>query len=241
MLTGIRGRIPRPLKRAVRKRVLDPLARRICDQRLPRVVREYRSNVAPDREFIRRLRHAWGNEAWSADASYVCEVISRAGGCSGPVLECGSGLTTLVAALAGEKRDVTVWSLEQDEGFADLVSRRLRRNKINNVHIRYAPLKDYGEFVWYDLTGIDLPDHFELVVCDGPGVRDCWGDSYLMWRYGVLPVLEERGVSVGEMLLDDATEPRGANLLSRWEKDFGMVHRLIRAEDGDCAVLNRAT
>ena len=68
--------------------------------------------------------------------------------------------------------------------------------------------------MWYDLTGIDLPEHFELVVCDGPAVLDHWGDSYLMWRYGVLPVLKERGVTVGEMLLDDATEPRGANLLS---------------------------
>ena len=114
MLTGLRGIIPRPLKREVRKRVLDPLARRVCDQRLPRVVRDFRANVAPDREFIRRLRRAWGNEAWSADATYVGEVISRVEECSGSVLECGSGLTTLVAALAG--REARCHSLELGTG-----------------------------------------------------------------------------------------------------------------------------
>lgn len=241
MLAALKSKIPRSLKRAVRQAVLDPLERRVKDRRLRQAVRAFRSNHAPDRNFIEQFRRAWGNESFSADVTYVSEVVSRVGKCSAPILECGSGLTTLAAALVGEKRDVRVWSLEQDEDWVDFVSQRLKKNNIRNVEIRYAPLKDYGDFVWYDVENLDLPEYFELVVCDGPAVFEHWGDSQYLWRYGVLPVLEKRGISVGEILLDDATEPRAENLLNRWRRDFGMNHRMIQTTDGDCAVLNRAT
>jgi uncharacterized protein involved in type VI secretion and phage assembly len=93
--------------------------------------------------------------------------------------------------------------------------------------------------VWYEVEGLELPKHFDLVVCDGPAVFEHWGESHLLWRYGVLPVLQARGVSVGEVLLDDASEPRGQNLLDRWQRDFGMAHRMVQTADGDYAVCNR--
>ncbi len=122
----------------------------------------------------------------------------------------------------------------------NFVGHRLRQNNIRNVELRHAPLRDYGGYVWYDISTFDLPDHFELVLCDGPAVFEEWGDAHAQWRYGVLPVLAARGITVGEILLDDATEPRGANLLLRWRQEFGMDHRLFQAVDGDCAIASRA-
>ena len=45
-------------------------------------------------------------------------------------------------------------------------------------------------------------------------------------------------VAVGEVLLDDATEPRAANLLSRWVSEFGMASTILQTPEGDCAVVS---
>lgn len=237
MLNSIKSRLPRSLKRIVRQALLDPLQRQVSDRRLRQLISELRSNASPDRHVLERFRRAWGNESFSADVTYVSEVVSHVRRCSGPILECGSGLTTLVAAVVGERRNLTVWSLEQDREWADFVTHGLKKNGIRNVELRYAPLRDYGGFVWYDVEGLELPGDFELVLCDGPAVFEEWGAAHAQWRYGVLPVLASMGTRVGEILLDDATEPRAAGLLRRWRQEFGMDHRLIRATDGDCAIV----
>lgn len=238
MLERIKARLPQSLKQVVRQGVLDPLQRQVSDRRLRKLVGSFRANPSPDRDLLEQFRRAWGNESFSADVTYVSEVVSSVSRCSAPVLECGSGLTTLVAGLVGEKRDVTVLSLEQDREWAGFVTQRLRTNGIHNVELRYAPLRNYGGFVWYDVESVALPERFELVLCDGPAVFEEWGEAHAQWRYGVLPVLTSRGVKVDRVLLDDATEPRAAGLLRRWHQEFGMGHTLIRAIDGDCAVVS---
>lgn len=239
MLDCIKSRIPRSLKRIVRQSPLNLLQRQVTDWHLQQSVRVFRSSSAPDRGLIENLWRAWGNESWSADVTYVSEVVSRVGRSATDVLECGSGLTTLAAALVGEGHDLTIWSLEQDPEWVDFVSQRLRRYNIRNVKLINAPLRDYGGYVWYDIDNVDLPNHFELVLCDGPAVLEKWGGSYANWRYGILPVLAEKGIRVDEVLLDDATEPRAANLLLRWRTEFGMSHRMIQSGDGDCAVVTK--
>ncbi|HEX6249920.1 MAG TPA: hypothetical protein VFZ56_00645 [Gemmatimonadaceae bacterium] len=238
MLERIKARLPRSLKRAVRQRVLDPFLRQASDRRLRKLVNSFRADPSSGTALLEQFRRAWGNESFSADVTYVSEVVSHVSRCSAPVLECGSGLTTLVAGLAAERRGVTVLSLEQDREWAEFVTQRLRRNAIHNVEVRYAPLRDYGGFVWYDVETVALPERFELVLCDGPAVFEEWGEAHAQWRYGVLPVLAARSVRVDRILLDDATEPRAARLLRRWQQAFGMSHTLIQASDGDCAVVN---
>lgn len=240
MLERIKARLPRSLKRTVRQGLLDPFQRRVSDRRLRKLIDVLRADTPLDRDLLERFRRAWGNESFSADVTYVSEVVSHVSRCSAPVLECGSGLTTLVAGLVGEKRNVTVLSLEQDREWADFVTRRLRKNGIHNVELLYAPLREYGGFVWYDVESVALPEYFELVLCDGPAVFEEWGEAHAQWRYGVLPVLTSRGVKVDRILLDDATEPRAAGLLRRWRHEFGTASTLIRASDGDCAVVSAA-
>lgn len=240
MLETIKARLPRSLKQVVRQGLLDPFQRQVSDRRLRKLTGIFRANPLPDRDLLEQLRRAWGNESFSADVTYVSEVVSHVSRCSAPVLECGSGLTTLVAGLVGERRNVTVLSLEQDREWADFVTQRLKKNGIHNVELRYAPLREYGGFVWYDVESVALPEYVELVLCDGPAVFEEWGEAHAQWRYGVLPVLAGRGVKVDRILLDDATEPRAAGLLRRWRQEFGMGHTLIRATDGDCAVVSAA-
>lgn len=227
------------LRRALKRTLIDPANRHIDAWRMNEAIRQLRGASAADRKLLRRLHRAWGNEAYSADVTYVGEVAKRVPACSGPILECGSGLTTIVAGILAERRGLSVWSLEQDADWAEHVGRFLKSHEIANTRVIHAPLKRYGDYVWYDIEGIELPSRFDLVVCDGPAVFEHWGDAFLQWRYGVLPVLASRSIGVGEILLDDATEPRAARLLTRWSDEFAYAHRLLESADGDCALASR--
>jgi hypothetical protein len=200
-----------------------------------RCIAELRESPAPNKELFARMRRAWGNEGFSADSTYVTEVARRVMASPGPVLECGSGLTTLVAGVLAEKRGLEVVSLEQDRDWAAHIHRALRKHDLETVRVEYAPLREYSGYVWYDVSGIQLPAMIDLVLCDGPAVFDNWGRLHEKWRYGVLPVLKERGISIREILLDDVDEPRAADLLKSWQQDFGTNHRIFHSADGDCA------
>jgi hypothetical protein len=239
LLKYVKSKTPAFVKQGVRHSVVDPTIRAIDAWRLHRAIVKLRSGKTPDRELLGILRRAWGNESFSADVTYLSELAARVASCSGPILECGSGLTTIVAAAIAEQRDLVVWALEQDLDWARHVAGVAARSGIRNTRISHAPLREYDGHVWYDIKGLQLPKRFDLVMCDGPAVFEHWGLSHAQWRYGVLPVLASRGISLGEILLDDATEPRASGVLKRWSEEFGFKHELISAADGDCAVASR--
>lgn len=213
------------------------LRRAVDDYQLSRCVDALRSGAPIDREVLRTARRAWGNEAWSADLRYLEEATARVARCTVPILECGTGLTTLLACAVAERNRVPVYSLEQDRQWANVVERALERHRLV-VHVSYAPLVRYGNFVWYDLTGIDLPRRFGLVLCDGPAVLEPWSrEIQLQWRVGVLPVLAAKGITTDEVLLDDADEPRAPRLMEHWRREFGCEEHIIATSDGDIAVM----
>ena len=240
VMRGLAARVPTPLKRYVRQALLEPAKRRIDDWVLGRAIKSLRGSGSVDQALLRSMRRAWGNEAYSADLSYLGEVATRVSSCRGPVLECGSGLTTILAGVLTEARGVIVYTLEQDRGWADVIERALTRYRIRHVQVIYAPLQHYDGFVWYDRTAmLELPKWFELVVCDGPAVLEHWGPTvHAQWRYGVLPALAAQSASAGEVLLDDAEEPRAQALLRRWQEEFGTSHRMIHSADGASAVVS---
>ena len=66
----------------------------------------------PARETLAKLLTGWGNDGMAADLDYVEEVAKMAARTEGPVLECGSGLTTVILGLLAGRRGVRTWSLE---------------------------------------------------------------------------------------------------------------------------------
>jgi hypothetical protein len=217
--------------------MIEPVSRTLRAWQLSQGVQELRNSDRADKAILQRLHRAWGNEAYSADMTYVCQVAQLVMAARGPILECGSGLTTIVAAVLAERRGLDVWSLEQDADWLALVQQALDKFGITNAKVIHAPLKRYEDYIWYDLSAVAMPASFDLVVCDGPAVFDHWGDAHLAWRYGVLPVLKARNINVGQILLDDANEPRAPLLLRRWADEFGFGFRLLSSADGDCALV----
>jgi predicted O-methyltransferase YrrM len=82
--------------------------------------------------------------------------------CRGPIIETGSGLSSVL--MAASNPDATVYSLEHLEGYAAQTVSMAESAGVSNVGVCYAPLLDG----WYDLEKFDLPNKFTLGVCDGP-------------------------------------------------------------------------
>ena len=183
-----------------------------------------------DEEAWSRLVRAWGNEDMSAHHEYLSAVAAAARATEGPILECGSGLTTLVLADIARSTGAAFWSLEEDARWARRVRAALRLLRLSG-RVFTRPLRDYGGFDWYDVGALELPI-FSLVVCDGP-VGDTRGG-----RYGLVPVLGGRLERDCLILLDDAGREGERSVLRRWETEHGFRCEL-RGREKEYAVVCR--
>lgn len=233
--------LPPVLKRPL-GRIFHAVAAARRDRTLGRCVRELREREwerGVDTTLLDELRTAWGNTDWSADTMYLAALAARVLEMPGPFLECGSGLTTIVAGALAERRAKRVVSLEQDEAWHAHVTATLRRFDVRAVACRYAPLRPYGEYVWFDLRDGTLPAEFSAVFCDGPAVGRRWPEPLRAnWRAGVVPILAERHIRFGEILLDDAEDPRCGGLRGIWEA-AGIATEVVETATGPMVVGRR--
>jgi hypothetical protein len=210
--TVVRERLPIPLKRGL-KPVLGPVddhwRRFLLWSELRRLGR-----APPTRRSLRRLALGWSS-AYVADADFLMLVAQHASGSQGPILECGSGASTLVAAAYGSHPS---YSLEHIPGWAERVRDALQEGGLNAT-VFDSPLVERSTYDWYDIP-TELPHGFWLVICDGPPGTTRGG------RYGLLPELVDR-VSGAVILLDDANRSGEKATLQRWRAEFGA--RVIEA------------
>jgi len=198
------------IKEAVRQSTLEAAIQRILASPPHRI---------PDDDTLQQLRTGWGNEGFSGDLRYLREVARHVLSVDGSVLECGSGVTTILMGLLGSRRGITIWSLEHDPYWQSRVEEVLQRYHIPSVELCAAPITDYGEFGWYAPPFQRLPKTFRLVVCDGPPQKTTLGG-----RYGLLPMMKDRLAPGSVILLDNAIPE--APTIQRWREDFGVAVEL---------------
>lgn len=167
-----------------------------------------------DQRVLRDLIYGWGNEAWSSDTEYLQGCLEHAQACRGPILECGSGLTTLLIGALVQKSGNVLCSLEHHVAWGQRVSQLLKRYRIHAVQMHVRPLKEYGDFIWYQPPAESTPDNYALVVCDGPPGATYGG------RYGLLPVMKSRLAPDCVILLDDADRPQEQAIAKRWAQEL---------------------
>jgi hypothetical protein len=186
--------------------------------------REFRSAVdelvqtapnLPSRELLARLVWSWSNTA-AGDVDYLLDAAKFGSSSSGPILECGSGLTTFLLAIYANHPVVT---LENNEAWLHRVARALDRLPAGGVQLVHAPLRDFDGFAWYSIPdGVLLPDSFSLVVCDGPPRAGKPGG-----RVGLLPVMNDRLPPGTVMLLDLHMRNDEAAAVDTWRTEYGFV------------------
>ena len=103
-----------------------------------------------------------------------------------------------------------VWTLEHSSDWAARVSRELDELQIDSVHICVKPLKNYGEYSWYDPPLESIPRDVALAVCDGPPGGGHGG------RSGMLPVMKEYLADNVAVLLDDTIRSDEKEIAKDW-------------------------
>ena len=152
---------------------------------------------------------------------YLAACVDQVLSSSGPILECGSGLSTLVVGVVAKKRGRIHWVFEHTPEWAEKVRKHLKRFDLDSVNLRSAPLKDYGDYCWYAVPTEPIPDDFSLVVCDGPPGSTKGG------RYGLLPVMKCRLNPECTILLDDAEREGELEIAKRWGAELGVPFEVL--------------
>lgn len=169
----------------------------------------------PSNGIVQDLISSWGNEGYSAMTEYILALREHASQSTGPILECGSGLSTLVLGLEASRRGLQVWSLEHDMEWTLRMRREIARLGLDSIVLCKAPLKDFGSFTWYDAPLKSMPSKFALAVCDGPPGNTRGG------RYGLIELLRDRFRPGAIVLLDDYNRPEEQEIAQRWVRETG--------------------
>ena len=222
------------LKRLLPRPIKEGLKRRLQERRLSGAIQSMRrlpAGASPSADMLVQLEAGWSNDGMAAQLRFLEEVAQRALTTPGPILECGSGLTTLILALLAARRGVDVWTLEHFPDWHSRVSETLTRYDLPRINNILAPLKDYGDFAWYDPPLKQMPEQFALVVCDGPPGTTKGG------RVGLVPVLKDRLSPGAVILLDDVHREEEARAMASWAEVIRFDSVLKDQMRGQFAVL----
>ena len=200
---------------SIRNRARAAAQESLLNRALDLLSRDPWSALDAGSDIPRRLIEGWGNASWSTDDEYLIATIDELGRTLGPVLECGSGLSTIVVGIVARQMGREVWTLEHDAHWGGKVGSALARRNLDCVHLCVSPLRDYGDFSWYDPPLRDMPRNFGLVVCDGPPGHGHGG------RSGFLPVMRDRLAPHCAILLDDTIRENERAIAHGWSSELG--------------------
>lgn len=199
----------------LRRYVAEAYRRRVFRRALREFMRDPWAALNRDSDVLERLIVGWGNTGWSAKSEYLSAVVDEFSRTDGPVLECGSGLSTIILAVLASVSGRVVWTLENSSEWAAKVSDELDCLGLESVRICTRPLKNYGPYSWYDPPLEEMPDTFSLVVCDGPPGSGHGG------RFGMLPVMRDHLAPRLSILLDDTIRDDEKEIATRWSDVLG--------------------
>lgn len=165
------------------------------------------------------LKHALPpTRGWAASPDFLLNVARHALTRQATnVLECSSGISTLILARCMEKLGRGhVYSLEHDPVFAEKTRANLRHHGLDkfatvlDAPLRELQLSDWNG-KWYDKDVVPAGIQFDLLVVDGP-------PQFIakMARYPAVPVFYSRLSASAAVYLDDAARPDEMQEVQSW-------------------------
>jgi predicted O-methyltransferase YrrM len=155
---------------------------------------------------------------WGAPADVLQLASGLAKASQLPILEMGSGLSTIVLAASTEQR---VWTVEHEPRYAEDLEEMAKLAGVKNIALMTAPLKEG----WYDLEAEmpNLPEKFGLAFVDGPPRA----------KGNRMKFFDMLGTRCEVILCDDADEATYAKHLRAWAEANGRRYQ----QDGRAAVI----
>ena len=176
--------------------------RRKSQTTLKHVAEKIRAGTETLEDFVEARKYV--NNHWGALEDVLAISVNLARKADGPIIETGSGLTTILMAAA---TDQTVWCLEHHGLYAAQLQQMCTEAGVFNINMVMCPMKDG----WYDFSA-DLhlmPKRFALGLNDGP--PRAYGPRTGFFNYF--------GTTIDRVICDDADNPPYRNYLERWAKD----------------------
>jgi predicted O-methyltransferase YrrM len=159
------------------------------------------------------------------------------------MVECGSGASTLWAALAIRQfgLDTRLVALEHDTRYARETTDLLAAHGVADLaEVRHAPLEpfdlDGGTWQWYARVGWEDLRGIDLLFVDGPP-----GKTGPLARFPALPLLGRQLTDDAVVVLDDLVRAEEQEIVQRWLGAApGVSERRVSLEKGG-AILRRRT
>jgi hypothetical protein len=178
-------------------------------------------NNRSDAPVLKKLIYGWGNQGYSAQTDYLETCVEYAYKTDNAILECGTGLSTIVIGMIAKKRGLPLQSFEHHKEWGAKVEAMTRKLGLNNVTINVNPLKDYGPYCWYDTLGANISSNIGMVICDGPPAQTKGG------RYGLIPQIKSSLHAGAVILMDDTSRQDERSVIEKWRNslDFEVVEK----------------
>lgn len=202
--------------------VRDSLAahvRRITGTCWQHLAPRFREGSESDSDYNELFKYGGNN--YAADATVLALVAGIARKCRGPIVETGSGLSSV---LMGCVTDQKVYSLEHLQHYAAQTLAWAEEAGVPNLGLCCAPLKDF----WYDIDRFELPAKFAFGFCDGPPRL-----------YGTrMRFFEEIAPRCTVIAVDDIkTDSNYAGKVHEWAEENGRVVTIL----GRAALIQKGT
>ena len=146
--------------------------------------------------------------------AYLRHMAQKATSVEGDVLECGSGLSSLLLAVTAGRLGHRVHTFEHDLECQRKLMSLVQRYRLKNITVHHTPIQSYGGFDWYELPKAHLGDNFQLVICDGPARH--LTDS---GRYGLFPIMRDRLDAQCRVIMDDSNRSIDRHVIRKWRKE----------------------
>lgn len=194
--------------------------RRQKGETLEYVCRRIQTRQETEDDLLEAIKYV--NNPFGAPSTVLGVGIALARKATKPIIECGSGLSTVLIAAATDQQ---VWAIENHPNHAQKLRDMVKEAGLTNVVLVTAAIKDG----WYDLSAdaAAMPERFGLAIVDGP-------PRYLGDR---MKFFDHFGQACDVMLFDDADGDGYLNKLREWAaangRQVNAQHRVAVISDGN--------
>jgi len=182
--------------------------------RLDRAIRAARAASAgaiPD-DIVAEICETWGDPGLTGGDGYLRALLVEAQKAHGNILQCGADLTTLLVAIAVERRGVRLWALESSAHAASALRSWLTQYELPQAHVISAPADLTEAGVGYVLDTERLPGPFSLVVCEA-------SDAHPGSARRLLPRIADKLHPDAVTLARGVRRRRDVEFLAGWSRD----------------------